>query len=49
MLPLKDLYKKKDWQDPNSLNCNQKESKGKLDTARKQMNLSESNANYSPI
>lgn len=32
--PLKDLDKKKDHQDPNSLNCSQKESKGKLDTAR---------------
>lgn len=35
MPPLKDLDKKKDQQDPNSLNCSQKESKGKLDTARK--------------
>lgn len=35
MPPLKDLDKKKDQRDPNSLNCSQKESKGKLDTARK--------------
>lgn len=35
MPPLKDLDKKKDQQDPNSLTCSQKESKGKLDTAGK--------------
>lgn len=40
MQPLKDLYKKKDWQDPNSLNSSQKESKEILDTARKDKKLS---------
>lgn len=39
MAPLKDLDKKKDHQDPNSLNCSQKLSKGKLDTAENKRKL----------
>jgi hypothetical protein len=40
MQPLKDLYKKKDRKDPNTLNSSQKESKEILDTARKEKKLS---------
>lgn len=32
--PLKDLGKKKDWRDPNSLSHNQKESMGRQDTGK---------------
>lgn len=45
MPPLKDHGKMKDWQDPNSLKCNQKESMGKQDTARKK-NKSVKDASY---
>lgn len=45
--PLKDLDKKKDHQDSNSLNYSQKLSKGKLDTAENKRKLEIDLENFS--